>query len=154
MAYQSMYKVIIIIHALCEFNLKPATWIWTLLYQVTTTQMFTIWITFTPIFIAWSDRFIYFVCLYFRESVESKAIRQSIDSFSNNVKGQLLEKVRLSGYRGDEGKGRFWVFVWLYLVFLGQQFGLPTLSRHKSMVSDQIVHDFAPHTGINWKYWH
>ena len=30
-----------------------------------------------------------------RETVESKAVKQAIDSFSNNVKEQLMEKVRL-----------------------------------------------------------
>lgn len=40
------------------------------------------------------------MCVFFftRESVESKAVKQSIDSFSSNVKEQLLEKVRLSQF--------------------------------------------------------
>lgn len=38
------------------------------------------------------------VCLFFSESVESKAVKKSIDSFSSNVKEQLLEKVKLSKF--------------------------------------------------------
>ncbi|XP_067375055.1 centromere protein U isoform X4 [Channa argus] len=38
------------------------------------------------------DTFLDF-CEQYRESVESKAVKQSIDSFSNNVKEQLLEKI-------------------------------------------------------------
>lgn len=39
----------------------------------------------------------FYVCvLLCRESVESKAVKQSINSFSNNVKDQLMQKVGLS----------------------------------------------------------
>ncbi|XP_070693199.1 centromere protein U isoform X2 [Pempheris klunzingeri] len=41
------------------------------------------------------DTFLDF-CDQYRESVESKAVRQSIDSFSSNVKEQLLEKISSS----------------------------------------------------------
>lgn len=42
-----------------------------------------------------ADGIICFCMFAFRESVESKAVRQAIDCFSNNVKDQLSEKVRL-----------------------------------------------------------
>ncbi|XP_029368854.1 centromere protein U isoform X2 [Echeneis naucrates] len=49
------------------------------------------------------DAFLHF-CDEYRESVESKAVKQSIDSFSSNVKEQLLEKI--SSYKELRGLKR------------------------------------------------
>ncbi|KAM8908329.1 uncharacterized protein cenpu isoform 1-T1 [Spinachia spinachia] len=42
------------------------------------------------------DAFLNF-CDHYRESVESKAVKQAVDCFSSNVKEQLLEKISSSG---------------------------------------------------------